>query len=141
MRIVLKKRTQNTRVILSGIQSELRKQGGLPPLDEPSFLPSFLLARIRPRGLGVTTDSKAFCWGFGLDGQLGNDSWSSIPHPSPVRGGLRFADVVVSASGHHSCGLLSTGATYCWGSDAFGQLGDGTAGGHTNRPLRVEGPQ
>ncbi len=90
---------------------------------------------------GVTPDSSAFCWGFGLDGQLGNDSWSSIPHPSPVRGGLRFADVVVSASGHHSCGLLSTGATYCWGSDGFGQLGDGTAGGHMNRPLRVEGPQ
>ena len=34
--------------------------------------------------------------------------------------------VVQVAGSAHSCGLINDGSVYCWGSNAYGQLGDGT---------------
>jgi alpha-tubulin suppressor-like RCC1 family protein len=44
--------------------------------------------------------------------------------PTLVAGGLRFLEVY--AGGAHSCGITTTNRAYCWGSNSFGQLGDGT---------------
>ena len=40
----------------------------------------------------------------------------------------------IAAGREHSCALLDTRA-YCWGGNAYGQLGDGSA---TNSPVPVE---
>jgi alpha-tubulin suppressor-like RCC1 family protein len=81
---------------------------------------------------GVTTGRAVFCWGWNGDGQLGNPAaldprapeltYSSTP--IAVIGGLAFT--AVSAGGSHTCGLAADSTIYCWGSNKFGQLGDGT---------------
>jgi alpha-tubulin suppressor-like RCC1 family protein len=38
----------------------------------------------------------------------------------------------------HSCGIASGGVPYCWGSDEFGQLGDGGSSVHTESPSPVD---
>ncbi|MBN8610872.1 MAG: hypothetical protein J0L92_09830 [Deltaproteobacteria bacterium] len=66
------------------------------------------------------------CWGENGRGQLGNGArgteWSS--RPTDVSG---VSDAVhIAAGASHTCALLSTGSVACWGSNIFGQLGDGT---------------
>ncbi len=34
--------------------------------------------------------------------------------------------IAVACGGYHTCGLLADGSVWCWGSNAKGQLGDGT---------------
>jgi alpha-tubulin suppressor-like RCC1 family protein len=86
---------------------------------------------------GVTTAGAAYCWGYNASGQLGDSTTTDWPSPVLVSGGLTFA--AVSAGGHnHTCGLTTAGAAYCWGDNAFGQLGDGTTTGQTT-PVPVVG--
>jgi len=39
---------------------------------------------------------------------------------------------------HHTCGLTTGGAAYCWGRNNYGQVGDGTDSTRTN-PEAVSG--
>ena len=75
---------------------------------------------------GRASDGSAYCWGDNASGQLGEGSFQ--PQATPVAvmlpSGVRFAQL--SGGGSHSCGLTPDGAAYCWGSNAFGQIGDGT---------------
>jgi alpha-tubulin suppressor-like RCC1 family protein len=73
--------------------------------------------------------------------------------PVLVSGGLSFAAVSAGFEfdlREHTCGVTTGGVAYCWGSNAFGQLGDGTSlnikivpvlvlGGHTFASVRAAG--
>lgn len=72
---------------------------------------------------GLTTDSLAYCWGYGGLGQLGDGvdySWEEAP--VPVLGGHTFKSLVSGL--YHVCGITLTDAAYCWGYSEYGQLGD-----------------
>jgi uncharacterized protein YjdB len=85
----------------------------------------------------VTTAGNAYCWGDNSRGQLGtgsvggpqscthdpNPAFPCSTSPAAVVGGLRFASV--SAGGDYTCGITTSGVTYCWGSNDRGQLGSG----------------
>jgi alpha-tubulin suppressor-like RCC1 family protein len=72
----------------------------------------------------VTTGDRAYCWGNGRSGQIGNGKTYLSFWPRAVAGGLSFTRV--SAGATHTCGETRANQAYCWGDNAEGQAGDGT---------------
>ena len=70
------------------------------------------------------SNGKAYCWGWNVNGQLGDGTTTDRLTPTPVAGGLTFS--MLAAAGIHTCGLTTSGAAYCWGANDYGVLGDGT---------------
>lgn len=83
---------------------------------------------------------QAECWGSNGAGQLGNGTTTSTTYDYNAHTIAVVAAIgtfsQLAAGGSTSCGLGNAGDTYCWGSNASGQVGDGTT---TNRltPTRV----
>lgn len=78
-------------------------------------------------GLGTgATLGKTYCWG------------ANTSHIVPIEyfGAPSFTSMSVGAA--HTCALTSDGSAYCWGDNAFGQLGDSTTTGRVN-PTAVVG--
>jgi alpha-tubulin suppressor-like RCC1 family protein len=87
---------------------------------------------------GLTISGEAYCWGWDVNGQLGNGvPLVSANTPSPVAGGFTFTQI--SAGLVHTCGVTRGGEAYCWGTDSFGQLGNGLPLANTNVPSPVAG--
>jgi alpha-tubulin suppressor-like RCC1 family protein len=84
---------------------------------------------------GVTTDSRAYCWGVNEYGQLGDGTTESKRTPVAVAGGRRFR--VVSAGNFHSCGITPADVLFCWGSNRYGVMGAAAAPDGT--PVKVGG--
>jgi alpha-tubulin suppressor-like RCC1 family protein len=80
------------------------------------------------------------------DGQLGDGTFVSsltpVPLPAGVLAATTFDSTSLVAGVAHTCALTTAGAAYCWGSNAFGQLGAGAGAGPGARsaaPLPVLG--
>jgi alpha-tubulin suppressor-like RCC1 family protein/uncharacterized protein YjdB len=94
----------------------------------------------------LRTDGTVWCWGLNLSGMAGveedhevcginNDP--CVRTPVQAAPGMTFVDIATYRV--HTCALTAEGAVYCWGSNLYGQLGDGsTEGGPT--PRLVQGP-
>jgi hypothetical protein len=55
-----------------------------------------------------------------------------------VGGGLSFASI--SAGRRHTCGITTDGASYCWGSDVYGALGNTYQAAFRGLPQPVGSP-
>jgi alpha-tubulin suppressor-like RCC1 family protein len=73
---------------------------------------------------GLTPAGAAWCWGFGLGGQLGDGSRGNSRVPVPVAGGHVFTQLSMSLFTDHQCGLKADGSLWCWGTS----LGVGSTG-------------
>lgn len=73
------------------------------------------------------SNQKAYCWGFGVYGQLGNGSNSSQSVPTEVTlpAGTAFTQISVSHGRYHTCAVGDDDGFYCWGFNNYGQLGIG----------------
>jgi alpha-tubulin suppressor-like RCC1 family protein len=99
--------------------------------------------------LALTRGGTLYAWGDGAEGQLGigplpmvNFKTRSarvmpfVPYPVPIP---NLADVTAIAAGTlHSVALLKDGTVRAWGSNKFGQVGDGTTI-NRDRPVAVPG--
>ncbi len=94
-------------------QKPLRVEGGLP-FSAISAGNNFTC--------GVTTNGAAYCWGAGSYGQLGTGSQASSRRPA--RAGIQGVTFQsISTGNNHACAVTTSGAAYCWGSNAGGKLG------------------
>jgi alpha-tubulin suppressor-like RCC1 family protein len=101
-----------------------------------------IFSSVNPGGsstCGIGVAGKAYCWGSGNLGQLGNGGTGRFTTPSAVSGGLAFSSVASGGLDSFACGLTTAGAAYCWGYDDFGQLGNGATGNGTTVPVPVNG--
>lgn len=74
----------------------------------------------------LTVDGRVMCWGSDSEGQLGNSqAGHSVGFPVEVSG-LSTNVQSISLGAAHACALSTDGAVKCWGSNRYGQLGDGT---------------
>lgn len=90
---------------------------------------------------GLSIVGEAWCWGTNFygevgDGLSGTDFASNVSHSTPIKvvGGHNFTSL--SAAKLNTCGITSAGETWCWGYNAFGELGDGTTINRTS-PVKV----
>jgi alpha-tubulin suppressor-like RCC1 family protein len=73
----------------------------------------------------LTTVGGVNCWGQNTAGQLGNNSTTNSSVPVDVSG-LSSGVASISAGSKHTCASLINGSAQCWGSNEFGQLGNGS---------------
>ena len=78
----------------------------------------------------IDDSSHAWCWGLNDIGQLGAGTTDPtlVPIAVDTTGVLAGRSLVAVASGFQStCAVDSAGLGYCWGSGAYGQLGNGVS--------------
>src|ERR1035437_1828044 len=95
----------------------------------------------------MTSDGRAWAWGFNTSGQLGNGNGSDTHALSNVP--VQVSDVVdvngvslfrgrvvaIAAGNAHSLALTSDGQVWAWGANYFGELGTGDL---VNRTVPVQ---
>lgn len=87
----------------------------------------------------IASDDLAYCWGYGLEGQLGNgtSSNSSVPVAVSRSGVLSGKTIKWLSSGYgYTCVVASDNKGYCWGYNNAGQLGNNSTT-DSNVPVAV----
>ncbi len=96
--------------------------------------------------VGIAVDGRAFAWGLNSSFQLGAGGTNTSARPGGVYV-VDLVDVAHAAMGrNHACAVVREDEmgtpvqrVYCWGNDAFGQLGPGGDGSNRSRPILVPG--
>lgn len=81
--------------------------------------------------LALLENGTVYAWGYDNEGQLGNGAPlvnQALKVQTQISGGV----IAIAANGNYSLALTSGGQIISWGSDDFGQLGNG--GANTDNP-------
>lgn len=68
-------------------------------------------------------DGAAYCWGYGTQGQIGDNADTSRSVPTAVQG-ISGTVTDIDVGDGHVCAVAG-GRVYCWGDNIWGQLGQG----------------
>lgn len=76
----------------------------------------------------IASDNLVYCWGMNDNGELGDNTIvnKSVPVAVVSSGALSGKTVISLTTGaDHNCVIASDNKAYCWGNNAFSQLGTG----------------
>lgn len=117
---------------IAGVESAIRVQAR----DSTSspIADATAISAGREHACAIRTGGAVWCWGANDRGQLGNNApLSPLPPPKPAAvavvkaNGTPLAGIVEVGGGYdYTCARDAAGGVWCWGSNAGGQLGDGT---------------
>ena len=77
--------------------------------------------------LALDQHGRAWAWGWNRDGQIGDgthDNFRLVPTAPLMPSGTTFS--TIAAGNYHSLALDQNGHAWVWGSNPYGQAGDGT---------------
>jgi len=116
--------------------------GGSPVLSPTTMPWADGLLELSLGGLhscGRFADGTTRCWGDNESGELGIEGVASASSPTAVPE-LPEVAAVVAGWGNRTCATSLLGDTWCWGSNGYGQLGDGTTENQpTPTPIVIPG--
>ncbi len=96
-----------------------------------TFAPALASTRVTRVATGgshscaLTEAGEVLCWGDNFFGELGIGSTTRTWTPIPVAG-IGEAVTTLATGAQHTCVATVSGAVYCWGYNAYGQLGNGS---------------
>lgn len=88
--------------------------------SKPPAIPASIVANADGTCV-ITAKGNVQCWGYNVNGQLGDQSKLTTKLPVPVDIGVPLATKLALGSSH-ACALLSGGAIRCWGTNANGEI-------------------
>jgi alpha-tubulin suppressor-like RCC1 family protein len=88
----------------------------------------------------LLSDGKIECWGLDNSGQLGDGPAPTYSTATPVEVKGISTATQITAGGFSTCARLSSGKVECWGSNRYGQLGNGSIDEYgISTPVEVKG--
>jgi alpha-tubulin suppressor-like RCC1 family protein len=126
-------RTNDSRVLCWGFNSNRQLGINESEVSVPRLLnPERILSNVEFKYLAAgdafvcglrKNDSRAMCWGRGVEGQLGITNTTKMGIPREVNGSYPFFSL--AAGGDFICGIRNDSRVLCWGENVNGQLGYG----------------
>lgn len=86
---------------------------------------------------GSAPNNVGYCWGANDAGQLGNGAARVLVQPSPAPVDQEPELLEITTGREHTCAVWS-GTGFCWGSNGFGQLGNGAPDPVSYVPAQVK---
>lgn len=99
------------------------QRGGLSAISQNTELVQ--LAASKTAVCARSQQGHVYCWGLNQYGQLGNGTTLTTATPVKVKLPAGVKMLQISGGLYSFCGAANNGNTYCWGSDAHYELGDG----------------
>jgi alpha-tubulin suppressor-like RCC1 family protein len=103
------------------------------------------IAASRSNGAAVSTTGQLYTWGFGLDGALGYPppehciKANPVPCSTTAHPVTGMSEVTSFDAGYQTLYAVNAGTLYAWGTDEWGQLGNGSQTAASKPELILQG--
>ncbi len=95
------------------------------------------LAAGKAKTCALKEDGSVACWGQPGLAEIGSkwENWTTVP---VLVESLGYDNVALGAASARACSVKADGELWCWGSNSYGGIGNGTQG-FVNVPVKVDG--